>query len=87
MVSLSMVGELKDIILVSTAVERAGDRLRPNMRRAFRLLNGIRRWVFLPSLLGTVPFLVLYLGGVCFYCNWTPSLVWRAMHLFACVRR
>ena len=63
MVALAMVAELKDIELVTIAVEQAGDKLSPNMRRAFTLLNGVRRWLFLPSLLVTVPTLVLFLGG------------------------
>ena len=63
MVALPMVAELKDITLVSIAVQQAGDNLSPNMRRAFTMLNGIRRWLFLPALLATVPTLVLIVGG------------------------
>jgi hypothetical protein len=64
-VAVSMVGEVKDTQLVGIAVDRAGDSLSPTMARAFTLLNGIRRWVFLPSLLVAVPTLVLLKGGAC----------------------
>jgi hypothetical protein len=55
--------ELKDIELVGIAVAEAGDKIRPNMRRAFTLLSGIRRWVFMPALLMTVSWLVMFNGG------------------------
>ena len=62
-IALNIVLELKDIELVGIAVAQAGDKIRPNMRRAFTLLSGIRRWVFLPVLLMTVPWLVMFKGG------------------------
>jgi hypothetical protein len=62
-IALNIVLELKDIELVGIAVAQAGDRIRPNMRRAFTLLSLIRRWVFLPALLMTVPWLVMFKGG------------------------
>ena len=65
-VALSVVLELKDIELVGIAVEQAGDRISPNQRRAFAVLNFVRHWVFLPSLLMTVPILVMFRGGECF---------------------
>ena len=55
--------ELKDIELVGIAVAQAGDRIKPNMRRAFTLLSAIRRWLFLPVLMMTVPWLVMFKGG------------------------
>ena len=63
MVALSVVIELKDIKLVSIAVDQAGDKISSSMRRAFLLLNGIRRWLFLPGLLMSVPMLVMLMGG------------------------
>jgi hypothetical protein len=63
MVSLALIDEGKDIRLVSIAVEQAGDRLSRNMHRAVVFLNGIRWWVFMPSLLSAVPTLVLVKGG------------------------
>lgn len=69
-VALTVVGELKDIELVMLARRHANDKLNSGWRFAFSLLTGIRRWMFLPSLVCTVPVLVLYLGGdalsVCF---------------------
>ena len=48
----------------------AGDRLSRGSRLALSLLGGVRRWVFLPTLVMGVPFLVLIKGGdvlsVCF---------------------
>ena len=74
MVALSVVIELKDIKLVSIAVDQAGDKISSNMRRAFLLLNGIRRWLFLPGLLMSVPMLVMLMGGA-------PSPAWRLRSL------
>ena len=69
-VALTMVGELKDIVLVGMAIDRAGDRLSPGWRLALSTLNGVRRWVFLPALMITVIALVVFTGGlalnVCF---------------------
>ncbi len=42
-VALTMVGELKDIVLVRMAIERAGDKLSPGWRLALSTLNGVRR--------------------------------------------
>ena len=48
----------------------AGDRLSRGSRLALTLLGGVRRWVFLPTLVIAVPVLVLVKGGdalsVCF---------------------
>ena len=62
-VALTVVGELKDIELVTLAIRHAGEKLSPRWRYALSLLGGIRRWVILPSLVAAVPMLVLYKGG------------------------
>lgn len=62
-VALNMVLELKDVELVDIAVAKAGAKIGPNMRRCFTLLSAVRRWVFLPALLMTVPWLVMFSGG------------------------
>ena len=62
-VALAVVGELKDIELCSMAVAHAGDKLSKGWRLALGFLLGMRRWVFLPALVVSVPFLVLYKGG------------------------
>jgi hypothetical protein len=62
-VALTVVGELKDIELVSLAIRHAGEKLSPGMRFALTLLGGIRRWVFLPTLVMAVPLLVMFKGG------------------------
>ena len=60
----------KDIALCGIAIAHAGDRLSRGSRLALALLGGMRRWVFLPILVATVPMLVLLKGGdalsVCF---------------------
>lgn len=70
MVALAMIGELKDIELVAMAVRQADDRLSCGSRLALTFLSGIRRWMFLPTMLMIVPGLVLLQGGdalsVCF---------------------
>lgn len=78
--SLNIVAELKDIELVGAALEQAGDRISPNSRWGFGLLNGIRRWVFLPALLQTLPFLVMFQGG-----EWLPRCAfwWNCLIIFA----
>jgi hypothetical protein len=69
-VALTVVGELKDIELVTLAIRYAGDKLSPRWRFALALLGGVRRWVFLPALVIVVPVLVMYKAGdalsVCF---------------------
>ena len=62
-VALAVVGELKDIKLVTLAISHAGDKLSPGWRYALTLLGGIRRWVFLPLLVAAVPMLVMFKGG------------------------
>lgn len=70
MVALAVIGELKDIELVDLAVRRAEDKLEQRWVLALRLLGGVRRWLFLPTLVMAVPFIVLMKGGdalsVCF---------------------
>eukprot|EP01046_Picozoa_sp_COSAG06_P052383 COSAG06_NODE_8780_length_2072_cov_31.261531_1_plen_113_part_00 len=68
MVALAIDSELKDVELVSIAVKQAGHKLSKNWRVALTLLNGCRRRVFLPSLLVTVPILVMFLGGASSTC-------------------
>lgn len=69
-VTLTTVGELKDIVLVRMAIVGAGDSLSPRARFALTAVNETRRWVFIPSLLVTVIALVVFTGGlasnVCF---------------------
>lgn len=62
-VALAVVGELKDIELCRIAIARAGEKLSPRLRLAFNLLGGLRRWVFLPSLVMSIPLLVMVKGG------------------------
>ena len=68
--AFTVVAELKDVQLCAIAVERAGERLSFGWRLAMRLLGGARRWVFLPSLICTMPALAVNKGGdalsVCF---------------------
>lgn len=60
----------QDIALCAIAIAHAGDRLGRGSRLALALLGGVRRWLFLPTLVVAVPFLVLIKGGdalsVCF---------------------
>ena len=68
-VSLTMVGELKDIMLVRMQILQA-DNLSARWRFCLTAVNGVRRWVFLPGLLLTVVGLVVFTGGkasnICF---------------------
>ena len=63
MVALAILGELKDIKLVTAAMNQAGDRLGQGWRIALTTLNAVRRHVFLPSVLMNVSNLVLHKGG------------------------
>ena len=60
----------QDIELCTMAIRHAGDRIAPPYRFVLSLLGGIRRWTFLPALVMTAPYLVLFRGGdalsVCF---------------------
>jgi hypothetical protein len=60
----------QDIALCAIAITRARDRLSRGLRLALTLLGGVRRWVFLPTLVMAVPYLVMLKGGdalsVCF---------------------
>jgi hypothetical protein len=60
----------QDIELCAMAIRHAGDRIAPTYRFALSLLGGMRRWTFLPTLVGAAPILVLFKGGdalsVCF---------------------
>jgi hypothetical protein len=63
-------GDHQDIALCAIAIARAGDRLSRGSQLALTLLGGVRRWLFLPTLVSVVPFLVLIKGGdalsICF---------------------
>lgn len=69
-VALTVVGELKDIKLVTIAIQHAGDKLSPAWRYALTFLGGLRRWLFLVALVMAVPTLVIYKGAdalsICF---------------------
>jgi hypothetical protein len=68
-VGLTVIGELKDMLLCQIAIERLGDKLGP---WRYPIVIGIflRRTFFLPIMLGTVGMLVVFRGGdslsVCF---------------------
>ena len=49
-IALQIAGELKDIMLCQFAIYKAGDGLSKPWRLAFKLLNGMRRYLFLPIL-------------------------------------
>jgi hypothetical protein len=60
----------QDITLCAIAITHAGDRLTRGSRIVLALLGGVRRWVFLPTLVLVVSWLVMFKGGdalsVCF---------------------
>jgi hypothetical protein len=60
----------QDIELCDMAIRHAGDRIAPSWRAALLVLGGVRRWLFLPTLVMVIPMLVMYKGGdalnVCF---------------------
>ena len=62
-VAFTVVGELRDIELCSIAVAHAGDRLSKGWQLGLKFLLWARRWFFLPSLVLSVPTLVLFKGG------------------------
>ena len=62
-VAFIVIGELKDIQLCSMAVVQAGDKLSKGGRLALSFMLWMRRWLFLPSVIGTVPLLVLIKGS------------------------
>eukprot|EP01043_Picozoa_sp_COSAG02_P050278 COSAG02_NODE_5151_length_4588_cov_2.905324_2_plen_369_part_00 len=82
-VSLTVVGELKDVVLCLDATAAAGDKFSGGLRFAMKLLHGVRRWSFLPLLVLTVPLLVIYRGGdalsVCFNSIGEPPLATRLL--------
>lgn len=69
--SLAAVGELKDIYLCSVAVDRAamsipeetGLSLGKGEARVFKLIGAIRKYTFLPGLIGAISILVTMMGG------------------------
>eukprot|EP01046_Picozoa_sp_COSAG06_P018516 COSAG06_NODE_1291_length_9980_cov_166.860237_6_plen_290_part_00 len=82
-VSLTVVGELKDIELCSIAIQKAGDNIRPIVRFTMRLLNGIRRWAFLPGLVTGISLLVAVKGGGELACCALPS-PWSRVFVLCC---
>ena len=68
--ALSLFLRAQDIELCALAIRHAGDRIAPAYRFVLSLLGGMRRWTFLPTLVGAAPILVLFKGGdalsVCF---------------------
>jgi hypothetical protein len=68
-VALTVAGELRDVLLCDFAIRQA-DGMSSSWRFALQLLGVIRRWLFLPGMIFTVPILVYYEGGdalsVCF---------------------
>ena len=68
-VALTVIGELKDMLLCDIAVERLGDKL-GSWRHAIAIGNFLRRTLFLPGMLCIVGLLVAFRGGdslsVCF---------------------
>ena len=69
-VSLTIVGELKDIQLCRYAIENAGGNKNVQCSTIINLLLIIRQWAFLPMLGATTPILVLFHGSdslsICF---------------------
>lgn len=62
-VAFTITGELKDIEICTLATAHAEDKITPAWRIVLALLSGLRRWVFLPSMLSSIPALVLTKGG------------------------
>ena len=62
-VSFSVVGELKDVELVSIAIRHSAHKLSPQLRFFFSFLGGMRRWLFLPALVMTTPIVVIIEGA------------------------
>ena len=62
-IALTIVAELNDITMCTLAIRHAGDNLSPGWRFILTLLGGMRRWIFLPTLVAAVPILVLFKGG------------------------
>ena len=57
-VALTAVAEIKDVLLCNLAIKRAGPNLSSFYRHSFLLINGVRRYTFLPCLLTAINFLV-----------------------------
>eukprot|EP01052_Picozoa_sp_SAG31_P043674 SAG31_NODE_7352_length_1712_cov_1.132052_2_plen_244_part_00 len=62
-VALTMVGEMKDIQLCDFCIDANVETLQPKWRITLRLLNGMRRWIFLPVLMLAVLSLIVFKGG------------------------
>ena len=63
MMGLTVSGELKDIALVLLQIERAGNNVSRGWRVAVKIVCSIRRYLFLPALIATIPMLVTVVGG------------------------
>ena len=77
-------GELKDIELVLLQIRRAGDRVSTGWRVAVKALCNIRRYLFLPALVGTMPVMIVVIGGDAVVSNQTSQL--KCTSLPKCVR-
>eukprot|EP01045_Picozoa_sp_COSAG04_P019726 COSAG04_NODE_1944_length_5162_cov_4.060020_3_plen_504_part_00 len=62
-ISLATVGDLKDIKLIGIAVTHAGENLGAAWRWAFAFVGGVRRWLFLPSVILAAGILIVAEGG------------------------
>jgi hypothetical protein len=69
-ISCTVVGELKDIQLCKTGANHAARKLSQPWRLALAFVCYIRRWMFLPFLLSTIPLMLMYKGAdtlsICF---------------------
>eukprot|EP01045_Picozoa_sp_COSAG04_P000521 COSAG04_NODE_12_length_42844_cov_6.769213_25_plen_384_part_00 len=63
MMGLTVSGELKDIALVLLQIDRAADNVGARWRVAVQVVCSIRRYLFLPALIATIPMLVTVIGG------------------------
>ena len=62
-VGLSVCSEIRDVELARKAIVASGENISAGWRRALTALNLLRRWVFVPSLVCSVPNLVVYQGA------------------------
>jgi hypothetical protein len=63
LMGLSITGEDKDVFLCLLTLEHKRENVGTGWRVAITVLCGVRRWVFLPSLLVDVTMLVITRGG------------------------
>lgn len=69
-VSCTVVGELRDIELCKTGANHVAGKLSRSWQLALAFVCYIRRWMFLPFLLSTIPLMLMYKGAdtlsICF---------------------